>query len=532
MKLRPQLREALTALDLDFDAPPTSAAKWRQLLIELDAELPSRDEAARQRAILGSIGDGVITSDERGIIRFLNDAAVHLLRDPGRRLIGTSLGAIVVDDDLQRDGEPQLLGLSDALAMGLHYRNDAGTLRALGGEAIPVSFVVTPVRGGGDSAGGAVLVVRDIVEWRRTQDALHRARLDAERASMAKSRLLEAFGRSLAPRMNDVVGLSRALHDAVEGSGDQRAMLSQIRSSGERLLVWLDDVLDLCGSESSQLPRISAAAAPVGRSPELPEAGEDGQAPTVLVADDNQINRVIVSRHVEALGYRVALAVDGQGAVEAVQEGDVAVVLMDANMPGMSGYEATREVRLLEASFGRHIPVIGMLSVPGESASRRCREAGMDGHVVVPIARAELGDVLEVHLARADQDVGGAPPLDPATLDTLRGLSDDDDEDFLAGIVEEYLADQGTRLRLVREAVGRGDLETSVEEVSMLRGRSANIGARPLAELCQVMEAFVLGGDVGQARDMITALEREAGRVARALEPMRSTPGVRLARAG
>lgn len=531
MNLRPPLRDALSALGLDVDTPPASVAEWRQLLIELDVELPGRDEAARQRAILTSIGDGVLTADSRGTIRFMNDAAVQLLRDPGHRLVGTSLGAIVVDDDLHGDGEPQLLGLRDALAMGLHYRNDTGVLRALDGVAIPVSFVVTPVRGAGDSGGGAVLVIRDIIEWRRTQDALHRARLDAEQASLAKSRLLEAFGRSLAPRMEDVVALSRAVQDATSG-GDQRAVLGQIRLSGERLLTWLEDVLDLCGANAGHgHTGLAVSRTVAGRCADVGQADAVG-ALTVLVADDNQINRVIVSRHVEALGYRVVLAVDGRGAVEAVREGDVAVVLMDAMMPGMSGYEATREIRLLEVGLGRHVPVIGMLGAGGDHATRRCSEAGMDGHVVVPIARAELADVLEGHLARADQDVGGAPPLDPATLDTLRSLSDDDGEDFLAGIVDEYLADQGTRLRLVCEAVGRGDLETSVEEVSMLRGRSANIGAVPLADLCQEMEAFVLGGELSSARALIADLEREAGRVARALEVLRAGSEVRLARAG
>jgi CheY-like chemotaxis protein len=120
-------------------------------------------------------------------------------------------------------------------------------------------------------------------------------------------------------------------------------------------------------------PAVQAAA------PAPPEAG----TPTVLVVDDSEVNREVARRAVRRMGYEVAVVADGAAAVEAVAGGGYALVLMDCQMPGMDGYQATTAIRALEGA-GRRTPVVAMTASVMEADRRRCLDAGMDDFVAKP----------------------------------------------------------------------------------------------------------------------------------------------------
>ena len=98
-------------------------------------------------------------------------------------------------------------------------------------------------------------------------------------------------------------------------------------------------------------------------------------------------------------GHDVAVAGDGQTAVNKWQAESFDVVLMDIQMPVMDGYAATAEIRQQEASDGRHTPIIAMTAHAMKGDEEKCREAGMDGYVTKPIKSktmlAEIARVLE-----------------------------------------------------------------------------------------------------------------------------------------
>jgi CheY-like chemotaxis protein len=109
----------------------------------------------------------------------------------------------------------------------------------------------------------------------------------------------------------------------------------------------------------------------------------------VLVVDDVAANRALARTMLTAAGHAVELAENGETAVAAVASGDFDVVLMDVEMPGIGGLEATRRIRALPPPRGR-VPIIALTAAALPDQVEACREAGMDGHLAKPIRRGEL----------------------------------------------------------------------------------------------------------------------------------------------
>jgi CheY-like chemotaxis protein len=105
----------------------------------------------------------------------------------------------------------------------------------------------------------------------------------------------------------------------------------------------------------------------------------------VLLAEDNAINQKLATRLLQKQGHTVTVANDGREAVEAVENGEFDVVLMDVQMPNMSGYEAAAAIRVRERASGKHVPIVAMTAHAMKGDEQRCLEAGMDGYVSKPI---------------------------------------------------------------------------------------------------------------------------------------------------
>jgi CheY-like chemotaxis protein len=126
-------------------------------------------------------------------------------------------------------------------------------------------------------------------------------------------------------------------------------------------------------------------------------------AARVLLVEDNAVNRMLATRMLEMLGVAVLEAHDGEEALARLHgpEGaTVAAVLMDCQMPGIDGFEATRRWRAHEASRGgARLPIVALTAnvLPDDIA--QCKAAGMDAHLGKPFSIADLRDVLRPVLA-------------------------------------------------------------------------------------------------------------------------------------
>ena len=124
----------------------------------------------------------------------------------------------------------------------------------------------------------------------------------------------------------------------------------------------------------------------------------------ILVAEDNDVNQILINAVLARMGHRVHLVANGLLAVEAVRRGDYDLVLMDLQMPGMDGMEATQAIRALGGAFAA-LPIVAMTANAFEEDRQACLAAGMDDYVAKPIDVERLAQAI----ARCTGAVGARP---------------------------------------------------------------------------------------------------------------------------
>ena len=141
------------------------------------------------------------------------------------------------------------------------------------------------------------------------------------------------------------------------------------------------------------LPLTEAAEAPP--DPELSSTlqGE------VLLVEDNPVNALVAQAMLERAGLHVECVDDGEQALRRVRERRFDLVLMDCQMPGMDGFEATRRIRAEERAE-RRVPlrIVALTANALEGDRQRSLDAGMDDHLAKPFGETELALVLQRHL--------------------------------------------------------------------------------------------------------------------------------------
>ncbi len=120
--------------------------------------------------------------------------------------------------------------------------------------------------------------------------------------------------------------------------------------------------------------------------------------PKILLVEDNEMNRDMLSRRLTRKGYDVAIAVDGREGVTKAKEGMYDLVLMDMSLPEIDGWEATRMLR--EAAETRTVPIIALTAHAMSGDRERALEAGCDDYDTKPIELERLLSKMESLLNR------------------------------------------------------------------------------------------------------------------------------------
>ena len=249
----------------------------------------------------------------------------------------------------------------------------------------------------------------------------------------------------------------------------------------------------------------------------LPEARERPlQGLRVLLAEDNRVNQRVASLLLERHGAIVRVVGDGAAAVGAVAESRPDVVLMDLQMPGMDGFEATAALRVREASSGEpRLPIVALTANAMAGDRERCLAAGMDAHLPKPL-RAE--SLVEALLAVTSQATSPSSPacapvvLDHVVLDELRALGDG----AVAELFAVFLADLPKHRAGLAAAHAAGDLGLAGRVAHTLKGASSALGlaevsaeAAAIEQACRRGEALVLAeleGALARALPEVTGL--------------------------
>jgi CheY-like chemotaxis protein len=114
----------------------------------------------------------------------------------------------------------------------------------------------------------------------------------------------------------------------------------------------------------------------------------------ILVAEDNEVNRMLATAQLEELGYGVDHVGDGVAAVVAARTGDYSLILMDSQMPQLDGLEATRQIRAAEGK-GTHVPIVAMSANASKGYRELCLAAGMNDYISKPVVLSALQAAVE-----------------------------------------------------------------------------------------------------------------------------------------
>jgi two-component system sensor histidine kinase/response regulator len=153
----------------------------------------------------------------------------------------------------------------------------------------------------------------------------------------------------------------------------------------------------------------------LGKIPEVPsettqnvDISASGPGSRILLAEDNAAAQLIARKRLENQRHEVRVAGNGFEVLQILQEGRFDLILMDVEMPGMNGLEATRVIRKMEADSGEHIPIIAMTAYAMKEDRERCLEAGMDSYISKPVNYQELYHEIE-SLLHSEQETASPP---------------------------------------------------------------------------------------------------------------------------
>jgi two-component system sensor histidine kinase/response regulator len=281
------------------------------------------------------------------------------------------------------------------------------------------------------------------------------------------------------------------------------------------------------------------ATHPSSRSPQAadqPAPAVPGVQGRVLVAEDNEINRMVVVGMLEHLGYTADVAHDGAEAFDLVRERGYLAVLMDCRMPVMDGYDATRAIRSHE-SEGQRIPIIALTASATQGDRERCLDAGMDDFLTKPVdlptLEAAIGrctsrsdvprnDVDENVVARAVR--AEVPLLDPVRIQMLRDL-EPDQLTLLDRAIASFLDRSPEALRQIRVAVGNGTTTDVTQVAHKLKGSALNLGVPRVATLCAELQEIGESADLGRAPAVLELLTTELDDACSALRALQDADG-------
>ncbi len=213
----------------------------------------------------------------------------------------------------------------------------------------------------------------------------------------------------------------------------------------------------------------------------------------LLVAEDNEMNQFVTREILKMVGVTCDVAGNGEESLEALAKNRYDGILMDCQMPGMDGLEASRRIRQHETdtASGR-IPIIALTAEAIHGDREKCLAAGMDGYVTKPINPDELfaaiGElVVSARSAPAQTEVSAAPLPPPIDFDTLlnRCLND---REFAIKTLEKFQNRAQADVQLLRAYIDSGDTAGIRRLAHNLKSVAAHVAASPLREIVEQIE--------------------------------------------
>ena len=254
----------------------------------------------------------------------------------------------------------------------------------------------------------------------------------------------------------------------------------------------------------------------------LPAAGHGlgERQPRILVAEDDPTNRLVALAQLAKLGFKADAAETGVEAIRALGAGEYDLILMDCEMPGMDGYEATR---LIRASGKLDIPIVALTAnVMGDHRDRCIRE-GMDDFLAKPVEVGQLQKVLLKWLSASgareaiQAPTGAAPAATCAASEEAAPIFDEgnllnrlmNDRELAGTILRGFLQDCPLQLALLSARLSEADAPGTRGQAHKIKGAAASVAAGVLRSLALEMEQAAIGGDLQRVSALLPRATEE-----------------------
>jgi CheY-like chemotaxis protein len=233
----------------------------------------------------------------------------------------------------------------------------------------------------------------------------------------------------------------------------------------------------------------------------------------LLLAEDNAMNQKVALRLLERLGYSADVVSNGLEALAALEAQPYDVILMDVQMPELDGLDASRRICERWPPESRpHIVAMTANALPEDREA--CFAAGMNDYVAKPIRADALARALKRARPLRKPDAGSEESqisLDAAALQNLRDLGG---AEFLAEVVDVFLADAPALITSLRGSLERKDTEELRRAAHTLKSNGSTLGAAAFAELCRTVEHRAKDGRLDGVSELVDRIEQEYGTAA------------------
>ena len=234
--------------------------------------------------------------------------------------------------------------------------------------------------------------------------------------------------------------------------------------------------------------------------------------PHILVVDDHEINRKLTLTLLHKGGYQATTAASGAEALTALATVHYDLVLMDVQMPGVSGLDVTRAIRSGRSQvLNPAIPIVAMTAHILPEDQDECLRAGMNGYVPKPFRKDQLYNAIEIQLSTTDTIAQSSIlknhylSLDYKHL--LKAL--DNHTDLAQEIISDFLEDMNHSLNNLKHALEYKDFLKFLDEIHGIKSIAATIGANRTYELAKYAESLSGNYDMIFMTRLLNELEQE-----------------------
>ncbi len=252
----------------------------------------------------------------------------------------------------------------------------------------------------------------------------------------------------------------------------------------------------------------------------------------LLYAEDNAINSKVMCALLGRHDHNCEVVENGALAVEAAKARMYDVILMDMNMPIMSGFDATQYIRLNEKAHNRRVPIVAVTALTNPGDKQRCFEAGVDDYLSKPFRTEEFMLILNTWLQRGSEGISGGKPVAESftvstelafNYDALRNEYDGDIS-FIKNLLNEFLHTSYDDINQIKSDLDLGNYERLKHQTQNFYEAAQAVKAALLVRNLEQLIHSLQSADYDACRKFCMLVDEEFSHFVFSVEPVLNKP--------